>query len=173
MFRFVKRALLWAVGALVIVALLFGALLTWPDLLFAYSLGTGKVVVFSDQPIPSSGGERFLHDCERLLERSPLKAHSSRYYVYITNTNWRHRLFFVPRPEAWGHTYSLLGGPAFLSRINFETGRVVHWEYVGTPPRTAAGYALTSSLISLKLNTLVALQNIACRNGCSKVLETM
>ncbi len=138
MLRFAKRALLWAGGVLVVGALLFGALLMWPDPLFAYSLGTGKVGVFSDQPIPTSGGERFLRDCERLLERSPLKTHSSRYYVYVTNTNWRHRLFFLPRPEAWGLTYSLFGGPAFLSRINFETGRVVHWEYVGTPPRTAA-----------------------------------
>jgi hypothetical protein len=138
MLRFVKRALLCAGGALVIGALLFGALLMWPDALFAYSLGTGKIVVSSDEPIPTSGGERFLRDCEKLLERSPLQAHSSRYHVYITNTNWRHRLFFLPQPEAWGLTYSLLGGPAFLSRINFETGRVVHWEYVGTPPRTAA-----------------------------------
>jgi len=64
--RFVKRALLWAGGALVIGTLPFGALLMWPDPLFAYSLGTGKVVVFSDQPIPASGGERFLRDCERL-----------------------------------------------------------------------------------------------------------
>jgi hypothetical protein len=137
-FYFVKRALLFAGGVLVMGALLFGALLMWPDPIFAYSLGTGKIVVSSDQPIPTYGGERFLRDCERLLERSPLKAHSSRYHVYITNTSWRHRLFFLPRPEAWGLTYSLLGGPAFLSRIDFEMGRVVHWEYVGTPPRTAA-----------------------------------
>jgi len=136
--RIVKRALLCAGGALVIGALLFGALLTWPDLLFAYSLGTGGIVVSSDQPIPIAGGDRFLQDCERLLDRSPLKAHASRYRVYITNSNWRHRLFFWPQPEAWGLTYSLFGGPAFLSRIDFETGRVVHWDYVGTPPRTAA-----------------------------------
>jgi len=138
MLRLVKRALLCLGGVLVIGALLFGALLTWPDPLFAYSLDTGKIIVSSDQSISASGGEDFSRHCERLLERSPLKATSSRYHVYITNMNWRHRLFFLPQPEAWGLTYSLLGGPAFLSRINFETGRVVHWEYVGTPPRTAA-----------------------------------
>lgn len=138
MLRFVKRALLCLGGVMVIGALLFGALLTWPDPLFAYSLDTGKIIVSSDQPIPGSGGEGFSRHCESLLERSPLKATSSRYHVYITNMNWRHRLFFLPQPEAWGLTYSLLGGPAFLSRIDFETGRVVHWEYVGTPPRTAA-----------------------------------
>jgi hypothetical protein len=119
MLRFVKRALLCAGGVVVIVALLFGALLMWPDPLFAYSLGIGKSVVSSDEPIPASGGERFLRDCEKLLERSPLQAHSSRYHVYITNTNWRHRLFFLPQPEAWGLTYSLLGGPRFPKSYQF------------------------------------------------------
>jgi hypothetical protein len=136
--RFFKRSILGAGSVLIAAAIVFGALLAWPDLLFAYSLGTGKIVVASDRPIPSLGGERFLRDCERLLDRSPLKATANQYHVYITNENWRHRLFFLPSPEAWGVTYSLFGGPAFLSRINFETGRVVHWEYVGTPPRTAA-----------------------------------
>jgi len=136
--RFFKRSMLGVGSVLIVATIVFGALLAWPDLLFAYSLGTGKIVVSSDRPIPSLGGERFLRDCERLLDRSPLKATANQYHVYITNANWRHRLFFLPSPEAWGVTYSLFGGPAFLSRINFETGRVVHWEYVGTPPRTAA-----------------------------------
>jgi hypothetical protein len=57
--RFVKRTLLCAGGALVIGALLFGALLMWPDALFAYSFGTGKIVVSSDEPIPTSGESVF------------------------------------------------------------------------------------------------------------------
>jgi len=136
--RAIKRILLLASAAVTGAALLFAALIVWPKPLFAFSLDAGKLVVFSDRPIPSGGGEHFLRDCERLLDRSPLKATASQYRVYIANENWRHRLFFMPRPEAWGLTYSLFGGSAFLSRIDFETDRVVHWEYVGTPPRTPA-----------------------------------
>ena len=117
--------------------LLFCVLIAWPDPFFAFSLGTGKIVVASDRPIPSAGGERFLRDCERLLERSPLKAKSRRYRVYVTNESWRQRLFFLWDPKAWGLAYGL-AGTAFLSGANFETGRVVHWGYVGTPPRTLA-----------------------------------
>jgi hypothetical protein len=134
----IKRTLLWACVALAAPVLLFGALLVWPDPLFAFSLGTGKIVVASDRPIPSAGGERFLRDCERLLERSPLKAKARKYRVYVTNEDWRQRLFFLPSPKAWGLAYSLFGGPAFLSGADFEAGRVVHWGYVGTPPRTLA-----------------------------------
>ena len=135
--RAINRTLLWGGAALVTPVLLFCALIAWPDPLFAFSLGTGMIVVASDRPIPSAGGEQFLQDCERLLERSPLKAKSRRYRVYVTNESWRQRLFFLWDRKAWGLAYGL-AGTAFLSGANFETGRVVHWGYVGTPPRTLA-----------------------------------
>jgi len=43
MLRLVRRALLWAVGAVAAFTLLFGALIVWPDPLFAFSLGSGKI----------------------------------------------------------------------------------------------------------------------------------
>lgn len=105
MLRGIKRTLLWAGGALSSAALLFGALLLWPDPLFAFSLGTGKIIIASDRPIPSAGGERFLRDCEILLERSPLKATGRQYRIYVANENWRQRLFFIPHPASWGIAY--------------------------------------------------------------------
>jgi hypothetical protein len=124
--RAIMRTLLWAGAALTIPVLLFCALIAWPDPLFAFSLGSGRIVVASDRPIPSAGGEQFLQDCERLLERSPLKAKGRRYRVYVTNESWRQRLFFLWDPKAWGLAYGL-AGTAVVSGANFETGRVVHW----------------------------------------------
>jgi hypothetical protein len=101
--RTIKRTLLWACATSVTLVFLFCALIAWPDPLFAFSLGTGRIVVASDHPIPSAGGELFLQDCERLLERSPLKAKGRRYRIYVTNESWRQRLFFlsgIPRPGA-------------------------------------------------------------------------
>jgi len=100
------------------------------------------IIVRSELPIPSGGGERFLRDCESLLNRSPLKANSHHYHVYVANGGWRQRLFFIPNPDAWGIAYSFAGS-AFLSGADFDTGRVVHWRsvgppYIGTPPRTLA-----------------------------------
>src|SRR5262245_29259958 len=137
MSKLIRRALLWAAGSAAAFGLLFGALIAWPDPLFAFSLGSGKIIVASVRPIPSAGGEPFLHDCDRLLDRSPLKAEGRQYRVYVTNEDWRQRLFFLPHPKAWGVAYGF-GGTVFLSGANFETGRVVHWGYVGTPPRTLA-----------------------------------
>ena len=137
--RAIKRSLVWVSVAVSSVALSLGALITWPGPLFAFSLGSGRIVVASDHPIPSGGGERFLRDCERLLERSPLEPKSRQYRLYVTNDAWRQRLFFIPRPERWGFAwYPGFGGHAFLSGADFESGRVVHWGYVGIPPRTLA-----------------------------------
>lgn len=137
--RITKRALVCTCAALGCAAISFGALIFWPAPLFAYSLQAGKITVASDRPIPAVGGAHFLHDCEKLLERSPLKAERSEYRVYVTNANWRKRLFFLPHPDAWGIEYPYpLGRNAFLTGADFDTGRIVHWGYVGTPPRTLA-----------------------------------
>jgi hypothetical protein len=137
--RAIKRTVLWAAVAVAMVALSLGALITWPDPLFAFSLGSGRITVASDRPIPVSGGERLLRDCERLLDRSPLKGAKRQYRLYVTNDDWRQRLFFIPHPDSWGFAwYYGFGGHAFISGADFESGRVVHWGYVGTPPRTLA-----------------------------------
>ncbi len=139
MMRSLKRILLWSATVLTLVLLIFSALVAWPAPLFAYTAGAGKIVVGSDQPIPAAGGERFLRDCERLLARSPLKAESDRYHIYVTNEAWHHRLFFLPAPDAGGVAYFYgFGGNAFLSGGNFKTGRLIKWGYVTTPPRTLA-----------------------------------
>jgi len=100
MLRKLKRLLMWACAVFATIALFFGAVFVWPDPLFAFSLGSGRIIVASDYAIPSEGGERFLRSCERLLERSPLKAKAARYKLYVTNARWRQNVFFVLLPEA-------------------------------------------------------------------------
>src|SRR5262249_36438858 len=135
--RVLKRILLWSGATLVALIAIAMGLIAWPDPLFAYSAGSGKVVVHSDQPIPAAGGAGFVRGCEALLARSPLNADSAHYHIYITNTAWRHHLYFLPNPEAGGVAYSV-GGTAFLSGADFARGRHVKWNYVTTPPRTLA-----------------------------------
>jgi hypothetical protein len=135
----VKQTLLGAGAASAAVAMLIFGLIAWPEPLFAFSIGTGKIVVASDRPIPAAGGDRLLGDCERLLDLSPLKAESRQYRLYVANEDWRHRLYFLPVPNAGGLSYYYgFGGHAFLSGADFATGRLVKWGYVTTPPRTLA-----------------------------------
>jgi hypothetical protein len=75
-------------AAMASAAISFGALMFWPDPLLAFSLRAGKLVAASDRPTPPAGAERFLRDCERLLERSPLKARARGYRFYVTNADW-------------------------------------------------------------------------------------
>jgi hypothetical protein len=137
--RTIKRALLWASAVLAVAVFAFLGLTAWPDPLFAFSLGAGKIIIASDRPIPAAGGQRLLRDCENLLERSPLKADGRHYHLYVTNEDWRHRLFFLGHGDAGGFEYYFgFRSNAFLSGANFETGRHIKWGYVATPPRTLA-----------------------------------
>jgi hypothetical protein len=154
----IKRVLQWGTLMVGAAVALFGILIIWPDPLFAYSLSSGRIVVASDRPIPAAGGERFLRDCERLLERSPLKPQGRRYRLYVTNAAWRQRLYFLPHPYAWGLAYaSGLGGSVFLTGANFDSGRVVHWGYEGTPPRTLA-YLCAHELTHIVIGEHVGLE---------------
>jgi hypothetical protein len=136
--RAVRRTAFLAGAALASVLLSLTLLLLWPTPLFAFSLGTGRIVVASDRPIPPQGGERLLQDCERLLQRSPLRVQDHQYRIYVANEKWRHRLYFILSPKALGISYFFFGGRAFLSSADFEHGRLVHWGYVAPPPRTLA-----------------------------------
>ncbi|HEY1475535.1 MAG TPA: hypothetical protein VGF53_15775 [Pseudolabrys sp.] len=137
--RTIKRTALWVSAALAVVVLSFIGLIAWPDPLFAYSFGAGKIVIASDRSIPAAGGERLLRDCEKLLERSPLKAEGRRYHLYIANEDWRHRLFLLPHLDAGGIEYYFgFWGTAFLSGADFDNGRHIKWGYVAAPPRTLA-----------------------------------
>jgi hypothetical protein len=49
--RRIKRALLGATVAPATTVLSLGILITWPNPLFAFSLGSGKITVASDHPI--------------------------------------------------------------------------------------------------------------------------
>lgn len=135
--RAIRRTLLWTSVALATAGLSLAALITWPNALFAFSVASGKIIVASDRPIPPDAGEQFLRDCERLLDRSQLKATRRQYRLYVTNDDWRQRLFFFPHPERWGFSwYYGFDGHAFVSGADFERGWVIHWGYVATPPRT-------------------------------------
>lgn len=75
-------------AAMASAAISFGAPMFWPDPLLAFSLRAGKIIAACDRATPAAGGERFLRDCERLLECSPLKARARRYRFYVTNADW-------------------------------------------------------------------------------------
>jgi hypothetical protein len=137
--RTIRRVLLLSGAALAGVFLSIVGLMAWPEPLFAFSIGAGKIIVASDRPIAPDGGERLIRDCGRLLERSPLKAESPHYHLFVANEDWRHRLFFLVHPDAGGiEFYFGFRGTAFVSGADFDTDRHVKWSYVTTPPRTLA-----------------------------------
>jgi hypothetical protein len=109
----------------------------------------------------------------KLVERSPLVAEGRRYHLYVTNEDWRHHLFFFQGPNASGLTYHYgLGGDAFSSGANFETGRLVKWGYVNEPPRAHIVVRTSSPTLS-PVNPSAWLVRFDCLSGCAKASPTM
>jgi hypothetical protein len=73
------------------------------------------------------------------LERLQIKAKRRRYWLYVTNGDWRQLLFFIPHPEAWGFAwYYGFGGHAFLNGPTLRPAGSSIRDNIGTPPRTLA-----------------------------------
>lgn len=138
MLRLVVRVMAWTGAACAGAALLFAALILWPDPLFAYSASDGRITIKSDRPIAAAGSEQLLRECAALLARSPMKAEAKHYRIYVANESWRQRLFFAINGDAHGLAYP--GGSVFLSGADFEAGRLIHNGYVPPPPRTLTYY---------------------------------
>jgi hypothetical protein len=125
MSRLFMRTVLWISAAFASAALLFGTPFIWPDPLFAFSVSDGKITVKSDRPIPTGGGTRLLHDCEMLLDRSPLKANGRQYDIYVTNG-------YVPPPP---RTLAFYCGHELTHLVEVEHGfswfEVPRWVWEG------------------------------------------
>lgn len=131
----IKLALLWAGSTLVFITVSLAALITSPGPLFAYSLQSGKIIVASDRPIPALGGVGW-STTARACSSDPRLKRSG------TNTGFTSQTRDGGNSSAsrrLGHCVSPLSrNNVFLTGADFNTGRLVHRGYIGTPPRTLA-----------------------------------
>jgi hypothetical protein len=135
-----RKFWVFPLGALALIGATVLSLLAFPAPLFAFSVTGATIVVASDRPIPSEGGLSFIRSCEKLLERSPIKATRRKYHVYIASDEFRGWFYFLMSPNAGGIAYHGVGPHVFLSGADFETGELIKFGYRPQPPRTLAYY---------------------------------
>ena len=99
-------------------------LLIFPDLFFAYKLRHGRLVIRSDEPIPTSAAT-VLQDAESRLAGSPLYQPSAERRIYICNHGWRFLLFANIRHRVGGLTYPPLTNNIFLRASRFDVNRLI------------------------------------------------
>jgi hypothetical protein len=117
-----RRRLLMALVAVVLLAGAYAALLLHPQPLFAYRHSYRHIIVSSDQPIPG--------EIDGILDRVVTRLHSSPlfdgerdYFVYLCQSRWR---FVLLANAAWraGGRQSLVGRNVFLRPSDIARDRL-------------------------------------------------
>ncbi len=101
------------------------ALFLYPQPLFAWSVQSDNLSLYSDRPFSPEAGRTVLEQVQRKLAASPLYSTQERYAIFICNTDWRRALFFLGDQHAGGLVYYPLSTNVFLSGANMEDNRLI------------------------------------------------
>ncbi|OQW54970.1 MAG: hypothetical protein A4S14_13995 [Proteobacteria bacterium SG_bin9] len=149
-----------ATAAIAITALAV-ALLAYPQPLFAHSMTHGQLELWSDVPFDEGHAKRVLDDAVERINTSPLPLDGATHRVFITNTEWRRRLFFLPNWQAGGINHYLARN-VFIGRADIPNNRLSGDHGLVLPPRTLAyfiaheiGHSLVGGRIGLVGNKLL------------------
>jgi hypothetical protein len=140
--RLLRTAALWSLGGVALVAAGVTALLAAPQPLYPYHLQHSGFELWSDQPVDQAAGDRLLADVESRLAHSIFGAAEGSRRIFIANSSWRERLFFLWTYGAGGVNHFPITRNAFLRRSDVPADRLFgHSGRPGDPPRTLAYYA--------------------------------
>lgn len=121
-----------------------GALMIWPQFLFAHTSAHGQITFWSDEPIDDVAAAEVSSKIMQRLRASPLGLGDVDYHLFVANDRWRQRLLWnvVVGQNAGGFAITPFAKRhVFLSGAVFETNTLIAPD--GTPitaPRTLAYY---------------------------------
>ncbi|OKO70489.1 hypothetical protein [Bradyrhizobium sp. AS23.2] len=118
----IRRLGFGILGVAIALGVAISVVLARPQPLFAYSVHSGRLPLYSDAPFEPDDGIRVLADIERRISSAPAEiadAHSS-YRVFIVNAEWRRRLTFLNNYGAGGVNYYPLGQNVFLRQGDMD-----------------------------------------------------
>jgi hypothetical protein len=121
-------------------AALLGTALAYPQPFFAYHTRQGRLELYSDQPFDAAKARALLSSVEQRLARSPLDHHEA-HRVFVTNSEWRRRLFFNVASGAAGVNFYPVTRNVFLRHSDID-GNVLYGRSgkAAAPPRTLTYY---------------------------------
>jgi hypothetical protein len=137
--RYLRTGLVVAASATAAIVAVAVTLLAFPQPLFAHSMTHGQLELWSDTPFDERQARRLLDEAVKRINASPLPLDGATHRVFITNTEWRRRLFFLTSPGAGGiNTYPTRN--VFIGRADVANNRISGNHGLVLPPRTLVYY---------------------------------
>lgn len=154
--RYLRTMCAMTASAAIAVTALVVALLAFPQPLFAYSMTHGQLELWSDVPFDEGLAKQVLNDAVQRINASPLPLDGATHRVFITNTEWRRRLFFLPHWQAGGINY-YPSRNVFIGRADIANNQISGNHGLVLPPRTLVYYMaheIGHSLIGARVGTI-------------------
>jgi hypothetical protein len=154
--RRVRRYASRAAAAFLVLVVLYGLLLMFPEPLFAYRLEEGPFVVYSRKPLPQALVARNFSGAEARLRRSEIHRGNVRHRVFVTGSQSLYRLLNGPYSGAIARNVDL-GNAILLPDLNHEAARVVHFDGRSAPLDQILAHEATHTFVQERLGAVRAL----------------
>jgi hypothetical protein len=154
--RRVPRFAFRAAAAFLVLIVLYGLLLLFPEPLFAYRVEEGPFVVYSRKPLPHALVARNLRDAEARLRHSEIHRGDLRHRVFVTGSKSLYRLRNGPYSGAIARNVDL-GNAILLPDLNHEAARVVHFDGRSAPLDEILAHEATHTFVQERLGAVRAL----------------
>jgi len=120
----VLRRLLRGLGALALVVIGFHAailgLLIYPDCLFTYYTERGRLSLYSDEPFDAAKAQAILAAIDARLARSSIDDQTRPSRIFVSNADWRQRLFMNLAYGAGGVNFYPITRNVFLRNADID-----------------------------------------------------
>lgn len=154
--RYLRTVLAVTATAAIAIIALAVTLLAYPQPLFAHSMTHGQLELWSDVPFDEAQAKRVLDDAVERINASPLPLDGATHRVFITNTEWRRRLFFLPNWQAGGINY-YPSRNVFIGRADIANNQLSGDHGLVLPPRTLSyfmAHEIGHSLIGARVGVI-------------------
>lgn len=154
--RYFRTGLVVAASTSAAIVAVAVVLLAFPQPLFAYSMTHGQLELWSDTPFDEGHAKRVLDDAVQRINASPLPLDGAVHRVFITNTEWRRRLYFLPNWQAGGINH-YLSNNVFIGRADIPNNHLSGDHGLVLPPRTLAyfvAHEIGHSLVSGRIGKI-------------------
>lgn len=147
--RALKTGVKAVTGGLAAVTLILAALLAYPNLLFAHSVSTDRIAIYSDRPFDRQAALAVARDVEARLDTNGFRI-GGPYALFLANTTWRRMILWnvIASRDAGGFAaYPVSRRNVFLSGADFAADRLIAPDGTVIPPKRTLTYYMTHEIV--------------------------
>jgi hypothetical protein len=153
----IRRVASLAVAVVLVLVVLYGLLLAFPEPLFAHRIEQGPFIIYSREEVHRELLAPRIQEAQRRLERSEIHRSGAKHRVFVTGSKSLHRLFNGPYFTAIARNTEV-GNAIFLPRLDPDGARVVHFDGRSAPLEEILAHEAIHTFVQERLGFVRAIR---------------